>query len=62
MFDPVDDSNNYKWGVFYYNVEDNRIIVPKRDRFAGFTINFGHRLIHIIIPAILIVIFLLLKK
>lgn len=62
MFNPVDNSNNYKWGVFYYNVEDNRIIVPKRARFAVFTINLGRRLIHIIIPAMLIVIFLLLKK
>lgn len=41
MNDPVDNSKNYsKFGV-YYNPDDPRIIVPKRMRWAGFTLNFA---------------------
>jgi uncharacterized membrane protein len=39
--DPIDDHNNYKFGLFYFNRADRRAIVPKRIRPFGFTINFG---------------------
>jgi uncharacterized membrane protein len=38
--DPMGNSNNYKWGIFYYNRTDPRIFVPKRFGF-GYTLNFG---------------------
>jgi uncharacterized membrane protein len=39
--DPIDDPLNYKWGVFYNNKSDVRIIVPKRARALGWTLNFS---------------------
>jgi uncharacterized membrane protein len=41
--DPVDDNKNYKFGVFYYNPADERILVPKKVRASGFTVNFAHK-------------------
>lgn len=42
--DPVDDPENYRWGVFYFNQKDERVIVPKRNRWMGFTLNFANPL------------------
>lgn len=36
------DPKNWKWGVFYYNKEDNRIFPPKRIPWMGWTINFAN--------------------
>ncbi len=33
------DSRNRKWGVFYYCKADPRVIVPKRLKWMGWTIN-----------------------
>ncbi|MGA3015199.1 MAG: hypothetical protein ABSD71_14320 [Bacteroidales bacterium] len=43
QFDPlVDDPTNYKWNVFYYNLKDKRLVVPKRNRILGLTLNFAN--------------------
>jgi hypothetical protein len=40
--DPLhDDPANWKWGIFYFCRQDQRIIVPKRIRGLGWTINFA---------------------
>lgn len=39
--DPIDDPLNYKWGVFYFNKNDIRTVVPKRSRALGWTFNFA---------------------
>ncbi|WP_426671388.1 DUF5808 domain-containing protein [Mucilaginibacter sp. McL0603] len=39
--DPIDDPLNYKWGVFYFNRNDIRTVVPKRSRVLGWTFNFA---------------------
>ena len=36
-----DDAGNWKWGVFYYNPKDKKILVPKRYGM-GWTLNLGH--------------------
>jgi len=42
-FDPmIDDPENYKLGIFYFNRRDKRAIVPKRTRGTGWTVNFAH--------------------
>jgi uncharacterized membrane protein len=41
MNDPIDDLRNYKWNSFYVNRHDRRIIVPKRNRASGWTLNFA---------------------
>lgn len=43
MIDPVDNPAFYKFGVLYYNKDDFRMIVPKKDRMLGWTLNFAHR-------------------
>jgi uncharacterized membrane protein len=57
-FDPMaDDPANYKLGIFYFNRKDKRTIVPKRNRFLGWTINFARPYVYweaIIIVAIII--------
>ena len=32
---------NWKWGSIYYCKEDPRVIVPKRQKWMGWTINFA---------------------
>lgn len=39
--DPVDNPNNYKYGMFYFNKEDSRVVVPKRNRSFGWSLNFA---------------------
>jgi uncharacterized membrane protein len=33
---------HYKWGLFYFNPDDPRIIVPKRAQWMGWTMNFAN--------------------
>jgi uncharacterized membrane protein len=54
MQDPVNDFKKYKHGV-YYNPEDPRIIVPKKIRMLGVTLNFARWQAYLIV----ILIFLL---
>lgn len=37
-----DDPGNWKFGVFYFNRQDKRILVPKRIELLGWTINFAN--------------------
>lgn len=37
-----DDPNNWKWGLFYFNKADTRVLVDKRINWMGVTINFAH--------------------
>jgi len=36
------DPKNWKWNLFYYNKEDNRLFVDKKISSHGATINFAH--------------------
>lgn len=38
------DPNNRKWGVFYYCKADPRVIVPKRIKWMGWTVNVARPL------------------
>ena len=38
------DPNNWFLGIFYYNVEDKRILPPKRIAWMGWTVNFANPL------------------
>jgi uncharacterized membrane protein len=54
--DPLDrmrnDPENYKWGIFYFNPKDPRILVPKRNRMMGWTMNFANPYSYLIIIGI----------
>ena len=56
------DPDNYKLGIFYFNPEDGRIIVPKRNKLMGFTLNFANPFSHLIILGIVIFAILMGKK
>lgn len=36
------DPNNWKWGIFYFNKNDQRIFPPKRNKYLGWTVNFAN--------------------
>jgi len=63
QFEPDDLGRNspdhYKWGIFYYNPYDTRVIVPKRIKWAGWTLNFANPFSYLIILAIIGLAFLL---
>ncbi|SEN25787.1 hypothetical protein SAMN05192574_102931 [Mucilaginibacter gossypiicola] len=54
--EPTEDDNNYKYGVFYYNEDDARIIVPKRIKYLGWTLNFAHPVSYLIMGGILAIV------
>jgi uncharacterized membrane protein len=33
--------DNYKWGIFYFNPRDERMVVPKMNPGLGWTLNFA---------------------
>ncbi|QEM13154.1 MULTISPECIES: DUF5808 domain-containing protein [Mucilaginibacter] len=51
--EPTEDLSNYKYGVFYYNKDDNRIIVPKRIKYLGWTLNFARPVSYLIMGILL---------
>ena len=47
------DPENYKWGIFYFNTKDPRIVLPKRNRLFGWTVNFASPYSYLIIIGII---------
>ena len=47
------DPENYRWGIFYFNPRDPRIILPKRIKEMGWTLNFANPFAWLIIIGIL---------
>lgn len=45
----INDPTNYKWGIFYFNREDHRIMLPKRSKSMGWTMNFANIYSYIIL-------------
>jgi uncharacterized membrane protein len=39
--EPTESPHFYKWGVFYYNPDDDRVLVPKKVKTMGWTFNFA---------------------
>jgi hypothetical protein len=37
------EPKNWKWGLVYICKDDPRVIVPKKPKWAGRTLNFAHR-------------------
>jgi len=40
--EPTENIANYRLGIFYFNKADSRIIVPKKEKMMGWTLNFAH--------------------
>ncbi len=59
QMDPeVDNPENYKFTVFYFNPKDKRVIVPKRNRFLGWTLNFGNIYAYLLLGSVILVLLL----
>jgi uncharacterized membrane protein len=52
----IDDPMNYKGGIFYFNRKDGRVLVPKRSRLMGWTLNFANFFTYLLILGIILVI------
>lgn len=39
----INNNKYWKWGVFYYNPDDKRLFLPKRNPSYGITINFANK-------------------
>jgi uncharacterized membrane protein len=55
------DQSKYKWGIFYFNPEDENLIAPKADSLLGWTLNFAKPLAYIFM-LILLLITMLIKR
>ncbi len=51
----IDNPDNYKFGILYFNPKDKRIIVPKIDRYRGWTLNFGNKYAYLLAFLIVLV-------
>jgi uncharacterized membrane protein len=51
--------DNYKWGIFYFNPGDPGIIVPKRNRWLGWTLNFANPYSYLVLLGIIVFGFLM---
>lgn len=54
----VDNPDNYKFTIFYFNSNDKRVIVPKRNRYFGWTLNFGNIYAYLILGSFIAIIIL----
>lgn len=53
------DSNNWKYGMFYVNKLDPRISVPKKNKNMGITLNFAKPISFILLGLLFTFVFLL---
>ena len=54
--DKLQDPDNYKWGIFYFNKRDSRIILSKKNPYTGFTINLANPFTYLILLGFIAVI------
>lgn len=54
------DPNNWKFGVFYYNPEDKRLLPPKRTARMSWTTNFANsKSVALMIAIVFLIVFLM---
>ncbi len=52
-------ADKYKWGLFYFDPKDPRIIVPKGHAWSGWTLNFGNRFSYFVLSVLVALIVLI---
>jgi len=45
----INDPTNYKFGIFYFNKKDGRVVLPKYNKMLGWTLNFANFYTYLII-------------
>jgi uncharacterized membrane protein len=53
-----DTPNNWRWGIIYFNPNDQRVIVPKRVHVLGWTLNMAQPASLIFLSTLLLIIVL----
>lgn len=48
----------YKWGIFYFNPEDENLIAPKSNALLGWTLNFAKPLAYVFLLILLLIVML----
>jgi len=54
----IDNPDNYRLTIFYFNRSDKRVIVPKRNRLLGWTLNFGQINTYFLLASIIAIVVL----
>ena len=54
-----DDPKNWKLGIFYFNTADKRIVISKRLKLFGWTLNFANALSYIIMIGLVVAVYFL---
>ena len=52
----VKNPSNYKWGLFYFNKRDKRVVLPKYQSERGWTVNFANPLSYLFILLLIAII------
>jgi uncharacterized membrane protein len=52
---PEKNPEHYKWGIFYFNPDDTRIILPKRNEWMGWTLNFANLWSYVILGTFIVI-------
>jgi uncharacterized membrane protein len=58
---PKKENSKYKYGIFYFNGEDENLIVQKPDALLGWTLNFAKPLAYILVMIGFLLLMLILK-
>lgn len=45
---------NYKGGIFYFNPRDKRIVLPRRKKIMGWTLNFANIYAYLLILGLIV--------
>ena len=55
------DTHDYKWGLFYFNPDDENLIAPKANSIFGWTLNFAKPLAYIFLLILLMILILITR-
>jgi uncharacterized membrane protein len=58
---PKKDVSKYKFGIFYFNADDENLIVLKSNSIFGYTLNFAKPLAYIFLLILLLVVILITR-
>ncbi len=53
--------DNWKYGIFYFNQNDKRLFVPKRNPAFGITVNFANPYSYLLFVLLIIMLVCLVK-
>jgi len=52
------DEENWRFGLIYHAPEDPRVVVPKRIRWTGYTMNFAHKAAGVVLVTVIVLVLL----